>query len=245
MALLLRDAGSSPQFAFLGLLSPWIQGLDFHLPSHLQHDLYTYDLSHRHTIVDAMTSYFGHPQYVNETLHNRHISMDAYKEYRHHVNRTFLVQAHHKQYCPIVNYPEAAVSEKLEFDLTDPYYMPLMADEFSDLPPTFIMTTESDGFRDEGLILAGRMAMDSHVTHAHSSGGWYGMMMFVGGMVDVQEAGDMTDKLTEFASEYVWIFDDDVTASSALLALCVGNLFPTWRANSAEPFFPYFGLGDF
>lgn len=203
MSLLLRDAGSQPQFAFLGMLSPAVQGIDFHLPSYQQIQNYTYDLSHRDAIVQAMTQYFNHSQHYHDVITNSHVSTKTYLEYKHHINRTFLTEEKHKQYCSLLNFTDNPVSDKLEFDLSDPYNMPLMADEFADLPATFVLTIESSGLRDEGIILARRLAMDSQVTHVHSDQGWYGMMMFVDGAMNVQEAGDMTDRLTEFAAEYI------------------------------------------
>ena len=46
------------------------------------------------------------------------------------------------------------LAEKLDPILTDPRLSPLMAKEFSNLPPTYIMTGNYDVLRDDGLLYA-------------------------------------------------------------------------------------------
>lgn len=44
-----------------------------------------------------------------------------------------------------------------ESDLTNPYFRPLLADDFSNLPPTLVLTAELDPLRDEGELFATRL----------------------------------------------------------------------------------------
>eukprot|EP01135_Chromosphaera_perkinsii_P009289 Nk52_evm41s1705 gene=Nk52_evmTU41s1705 len=46
-------------------------------------------------------------------------------------------------------------------DTEDPYCMPLNAESFKDLPPTYVLTCDNDPLRDDGAELARRLAKDS------------------------------------------------------------------------------------
>jgi len=203
LSILLRDGGSNPQFAFSGLLSPHIQGIDFRLPSYKDMLAFEYDFSHRNTVVHTLAKHFDSRKYYDAILNNSHISQNTYEEYQEHVNRQYLWEYGINADLDIF-FSEKPVCEKLEMDLLDPYNMPLMADSFLDLPPVFLMTSQASSFRDEGLILAKRLDNEGQLTdHFHSDTGWQGMFMFVDGRLDIEEAGDITDKLTEFAAAFV------------------------------------------
>lgn len=202
LSLLLRDGGSNPQFAFSGLLSPNVQGIDFRLPSYNDMLAFEHDFSHRNTVMSTLANHLDSRMYYDAILNNSHISQNSYEEYQEHLNRQHLWDYGINVDLDI-SFSETSVCEKLEMDLLDPYNMPLMADSFLDLPPIFLMTSQASSFRDEGLILAKRLENEAEVTHLHSDTGWQGMFMYVDGRVDVQEAGDITDKLTEFAAAFV------------------------------------------
>lgn len=76
-----------------------------------------------------------------------------------------------------------------ESDLTNPYFRPLLATDFSNLPPTLVLTAELDPLRDEGELFAKRLK-DAGVTSQlkRYDGLVHGFVLMQGFLPEAREA---------------------------------------------------------
>ena len=58
----------------------------------------------------------------------------------------------------------------------NPYFSPLICDDFTGLPPAFILTCQHDVLRDEGILYSQKLQADGvYVQHENSRHGYHGM----------------------------------------------------------------------
>ena len=81
----------------------------------------------------------------------------------------------------------------------DPYFSPLVAEDLSNLPKTYIMTMEQDVLRDDGLLYEHRLReAGNDVTHVHYSHGIHGLTILLDALDDGHEvAHAMLDFMEE------------------------------------------------
>lgn len=94
------------------------------------------------------------------------------------------------------------LAEKIEKFITDPHIYPLIADDLSRLPPTFILTIESDVIRDDGIWYHHRLKQAGNdVTLYHSPDGWHGMITFLDPPMDFDSATAAFEALMKFVKD--------------------------------------------
>ena len=225
VALRLRDEESVFRPAAQVLLYPWLQALDFHLPSYQQNNQY---LVTRRAIAFCTVIYCNVSQkLILDMEENAHISSNTFEKFGEMIapvanvfcwlyptlNKIYLILSYlilshsflpsdmvgddYKPHRSKV--PDAVLSKELEECVTDPYNFPLMHDDLSDLPPAFILTEEFDVLRDEGVIYAKRLqSFDVNVTLINDLKGFHSMFNFMTESLVHKHAHHMTDEIIEF-----------------------------------------------
>ena len=199
VALRLRDEESVFRPAAQVLLYPWLQALDFHLPSYHQNNQYFVT---RKGIAFCTVIYCNVSQkLISYMEENAHISSNTFEKFGDMISHSFLprdmVADDYKPHRSKV--PDAVLSKELEECVTNPYNFPLMHDDLADLPPAFILTEECDVLRDEGVIYAKRLrSFDVNVTLINDLKGFHCMFNFMTESLVDKHAHHMTDEIIEF-----------------------------------------------
>lgn len=110
-------------------------------------------------------------------------------------------QANECQQCTRSMPCESPVTdEKLRQGVLNPVNFPLMAETLQGLPPSYILTVESDTLRDDGMLYKQRLQAEGvTVVHDHSLTGFHGMITFPH-IVDA--AQETVDNIVQFIDEY-------------------------------------------
>ncbi|KFO89541.1 Arylacetamide deacetylase-like 4, partial [Buceros rhinoceros silvestris] len=160
------------------LIYPFLQGLNFNLPSHQQNNTYPV-LLRKLTIVFGLR-YLNINLPVTESLAKlTYIPEDLQPKYQKWVSPDCIPHEFKKRgYTPTTT----TVSEELYAMLKpvfDPVFSPLLAEDsvIAQLPETFILTCEYDILRDDGLLYKKRL--EDHgikVTWCHLQQGFHGVI---------------------------------------------------------------------
>lgn len=119
---------------------------------------------------------------VIELLANKHTSNELKKSKYGKFADVKLIQ--HPKYkvddvSPPSNLYNKDLARELEPCLTNPSFSPLMADDLSKLPKTYIMSAEFDILRDENFMYETRLkSAGVDVTHDHLYGTWHGVVSY-------------------------------------------------------------------
>ncbi len=126
----------------------------------------------------------GSLRHLNDVMHSRHVSQDAFSSVSEYLNYTHLPSTFVSDEFSSseIGSPDgysSSSAQDLQNIVTDPYFSPLLAKDLSDMPKTFIMTVEHDVLRDEGALYAHRLRRhDVNVTHKHITSGLHGLVSF-------------------------------------------------------------------
>ncbi|KAK3087320.1 hypothetical protein FSP39_004661, partial [Pinctada imbricata] len=165
------------------LIYPALQGFHFMTPSYLKYD----GLGERGIITSKMlvhmwTNYaFGKSKNISQYLNNVHISGDQ--------RRSKLFSFVHESNIPEhMRKDSIGLTRISEFDsqlckestdiMTNPYFSPLLVqdDVLERVPRTFVVTTDFDPLRDDGLLLVSRLnKLGVPVEHDHFVGHDHGL----------------------------------------------------------------------
>jgi len=135
---------------------------------------------------------------------NRHTSAEMRKLYSPYVSIDLLPS----QYIPkgykftSIEDGDPEVTEKLRPLLTDPYVVPLMAEDLSNMPTAYIVTTESDPLRDEGIMYGQRLKKAGvSSTLAHYYDGFHSMLTMFDGLLTFEVGKRSYNDLLKFMKE--------------------------------------------
>ncbi|RUS78110.1 hypothetical protein EGW08_014118 [Elysia chlorotica] len=171
-----------PALKYQALLCSFIQGLTFHLPSHIDNaetlpSLYT-------KTVTAFTSL-----YLGLGGRNGEFHGSMFLENRH-VSPEFRTKSKFAKYVDVQNLPEKyrtaknaaptakeshneTVFQRIKSVLVDPRFSPLMADDLTNLPAAIVVVQKYDVLRDDGLLYAKRLRDSGVETVLHEGKGFH------------------------------------------------------------------------
>ena len=152
-----------PQVKLQVLIYPFLQALDFNLPSHREFSGRS-SVCHltREILADTAIMYgFKDHGSLEDVCKNKHVSVEMKKKYESFVNVGLLdkkmqvrggLQKNHEE-------PNETLSSLVHNNLVDPYAWPLMATDnmLKKLSRTYVIVMEIDPLRDDGLIFFERL----------------------------------------------------------------------------------------
>ena len=172
VALKLRDDHFYPQPKLQLLFYPVLQGIDFQLPSMLQHRVGP-------RLTAASMCYYvamyleGSDANKDVFCNNSHVDASVQRMYsRTFLNVDLLPAKYRQNYVrPAPRPVDRQLWERLREKLINRYFSPLVAEKLHGLPETFVLTIENDPLRDEALLYVRRlMSAGVDVTHRHQFG---------------------------------------------------------------------------
>ncbi|XP_077168011.1 arylacetamide deacetylase-like 4 [Paroedura picta] len=164
------------------LLYPFLQAIDFNLPSHQQNRLVP--PFHQRTIVEAGVQYLGEKMSLAKELRKgSHVPEDMKMKLRNWINPDLIPKEFklrgYKPSPPAVFSPEVYHQSQKAFDTR---FSPLLAEDdvIRQLPEMFVLTCEYDVLRDDGLLYKKRLEdAGVPVTWYHLVDGIHGALYFI------------------------------------------------------------------
>lgn len=158
------------------LIYPFLQCVDFNLPSYQQNKGVPVLLKER-TLVLGL-KYVNEDLCLEELFKGCHVSEDRRLKYQKWVSPDYIPQEFKTRgYKPSPTYPPSKQICELAESMFDPVFSPLLAEDsvIARLPETFILTCEFDVLRDDGLLYKKRLEDHSiKVTWCHLQEGFHG-----------------------------------------------------------------------
>ncbi|XP_014373043.2 arylacetamide deacetylase-like 4 [Alligator sinensis] len=184
------------------LMYPFIQALDFNLPSYQQYCRIPL-LSQEEVILFALQWLKGNTSILKPALEGAHIPPEIRLKYRKwlspdNIPKEFKVKGY-KPHFPTEYRKDIYEQIKLTFD---PLTSPLLAEEaiVCQLPETFLMTCEYDVLRDDGLLYKKRLEdCGVSVTWHHGENAFHGIInLFDSGMLTFPAGKRALDNIVSF-----------------------------------------------
>ncbi|XP_032991881.1 arylacetamide deacetylase-like 3 isoform X2 [Lacerta agilis] len=165
------------------LVYPFLQGIDFNLPSYQQNQSIP-PLFQKRTVKFGLTYLTGKTMNVAGILKGTHIPPDLREKYKKWISADNIPEEFKARgHVPVAPAP---FSEELYEQLkrgTETMFSPLLAEDdiIRQLPETFILTCEYDILRDDGLLYKKRLEDNGvPVTWFHVQDGFHGVMATAG-----------------------------------------------------------------
>ncbi|NXU83400.1 ADCL4 protein, partial [Xiphorhynchus elegans] len=159
------------------LIYPFLQAVDFNLPSYQQNEGVPVLLKER-TLIMGLKYINKDWSFIPELFKGRHVSEDLRVKYQNWVSPDYIPQEFKTRgYKPSQTHPPSEELHEYYKPLFDPVFSPLLAEDsvIAQLPETFILTCEFDVLRDDGLLYKKRL--EDHgikVTWCHLQEGFHG-----------------------------------------------------------------------
>ncbi|XP_025053871.1 arylacetamide deacetylase-like 4 [Alligator sinensis] len=204
-AIVTQTLSSSPNLPKLRaqvLMCPFVQGLDFNLPSYQQYCRIPI-LSREEVAFFALQWLKGDTSMLKPALEGAHIPPEIRLKYRKwlspdNIPKEFKVKGY-KPHFP-TEYREDIYKQIKQ--LCDPVAAPLIADDaiVCQLPETFLMTCEYDVLRDDGLLYKKRLEdCGVPVTWYHGENAFHGIInLFDSGMLTFPAGKKALDNIVSF-----------------------------------------------
>ncbi|XP_061457707.1 arylacetamide deacetylase-like 4 isoform X2 [Rhineura floridana] len=164
------------------MVYPFLQAVDFNLPSHQQNRSVPM-LFRKRAIQFGFAYLTGKTINVEGILENAHVPRDMWVKYRKWISADNLPEEFKAR--GYVSKVPVSFSQKL-YELVkpafDPRFSPLLAEDaiICQLPETFILTCEHDVLRDDGLLYKKRLEDNGvPVTWHHVQDGFHGVAIFI------------------------------------------------------------------
>ncbi|XP_032992275.1 arylacetamide deacetylase-like 4 [Lacerta agilis] len=165
------------------LVYPFLQAIDFNLPSYQQNQSIS-PLFRKRTVKLGLTYLTGKTMNVDRILKGAHIPPDLREKYQKWISADNIPEEFKARgYVPVAPAP---FSEELYEQVkrgTETMFAPLLAEDdiIRQLPETFILTCEYDVLRDDGLLYKKRLEDNGvPVTWFHVQDGFHGVMCMAG-----------------------------------------------------------------
>ncbi|XP_015681266.2 arylacetamide deacetylase-like 3 [Protobothrops mucrosquamatus] len=164
------------------LIYPFLQSLDFNLPSYQQNQ--SIPLLIRKDAVRIGTFYLsGTNAWFNEVMANAHIPQELREKYQKWISAEHIPEEFKgRGYVPFVPGPFSEDLFKKCKRAFDPIFSPLLAEDaiIQQFPETFLLTCEYDIFRDDGLLYKKRLEDNGvPVTWVHLKDGFHGIALLI------------------------------------------------------------------
>ncbi|XP_032991882.1 arylacetamide deacetylase-like 4 [Lacerta agilis] len=161
------------------LIYPFLQGMDFNLPSYQQNQSIP-PLFQKRAVKLGLTYLTGKTINVDGILKGAHVPPDLREKYQKWISADNIPEEFKARgYVPVVPAP---FSEELYEQVkrgTETMFCPLLAEDdiIRQLPETFILTCEYDVLRDDGLLYKKRLEDNGvPVTYHHLPDGFHGIL---------------------------------------------------------------------
>nr|XP_028566543.1 arylacetamide deacetylase-like 3 isoform X1 [Podarcis muralis] len=165
------------------LIYPFLQGLDFNLPSYQQNHSVP-PMFRKRTVKVGLTYLTGKTMNVDGVLKGAHVPPDLREKYQKWINADNIPEEFKARgYVPVAPAPFLEELYEQVKRGTETMFVPLLAEDdiIRQLPETFILTCEYDGFRDDGLLYKKRLEDNGvPVTWYHVQDGYHGIMALAG-----------------------------------------------------------------
>ncbi|XP_006264536.2 arylacetamide deacetylase-like 4 [Alligator mississippiensis] len=184
------------------LIYPFVQGLDFNLPSYLQNCKVPLLFRERVPFF-ALLCLNGDVSVLEDVLEGTHIPTDIKLKYKKwlsldNIPEEFKVRGYKPQ---LFIECKKEVYEQVK-EICEPTFSPLLAEDaiFCQLPESFILTCEYDVLRDDGLLYKKRLEDSGvQVTWYHVEDGFHGVIsMFDNGILSFPAGKKALDKIINF-----------------------------------------------
>ncbi|XP_028566687.2 arylacetamide deacetylase-like 4 [Podarcis muralis] len=165
------------------LIYPFLQGIDFNLPSYQQYHSVP-PLFRKRAVILGLTYLTGKTMNVDGVLKGAHVPPDLREKYKKWISADYIPEEFKARgYVPV---EPAPFSEDLYEQVkrgNETMFCPLVAEDdiIRQLPETFILTCEYDVLRDDGLLYKKRLEDNGvPVTYHHLPDGLHGILGLVG-----------------------------------------------------------------
>ncbi|KAM3845068.1 arylacetamide deacetylase-like 4 [Vipera latastei] len=164
------------------LVYPFLQSLDFNLPSYQQNHSIPLLLK-KHAVRLGTVYLSGTSAGVNEIMANAHIPQEVRAKYQKWISAEHIPEEFKgRGYVPFVPGPFSEDLFKKCKGVLDPMFSPLLAEDaiIQQFPETFLLTCEYDIFRDDGLLYKKRLEDNGvPVTWLHLKDGFHGITLLI------------------------------------------------------------------
>ncbi|NXX20536.1 ADCL4 protein, partial [Podargus strigoides] len=158
------------------LIYPFLQGVDFDLPSYQQNERIPILLKKR-TITLGLKYLNKDLSVMKAVFKGSYVPEDLQLKYQKWVSPDYIPHEFKRGYKPSTKQPFSEEIYRVLKPLFDPVFSPLLAEDsvIAQLPETFLLTCELDVLRDDGLLYKKRL--EDHgikVTWCHLEEGFHG-----------------------------------------------------------------------
>ncbi|GAB1603097.1 arylacetamide deacetylase isoform X1 [Argonauta hians] len=164
------------------LIHPPLQAFDFLTPSMLYHDKSVPFIVNRKMITQNWLNYYqGNTKNIEEFLINNHTAPLLKTEVSQSISVHHLPERYQKQHTSktSMDFGDENISYDFEPVLLNPYFCPLLAQNFQKIPMVYIVSVEFDVLRDDSFLFAQRLRQSgARVFHDHFEEAFHGVLMF-------------------------------------------------------------------
>ncbi|XP_067328895.1 arylacetamide deacetylase-like 4 [Anolis sagrei] len=161
------------------LIYPFLQAIDFNLPSYQQNHSVPI-LFKKRTLIFGMTYLTGKRTNVEGLMKNAHVPKHLWAKYRKWINPDYIPEEFKARgYVPMEPAPFSQELYEICKECINPMFSPLLAEDdiIRQLPKTFLLTCEYDVVRDDGLLYKKRLEDNGvPVTWYHIKEGFHGIL---------------------------------------------------------------------
>lgn len=179
---LARTQSDHPPLKYQVLICPFLQALNFRLPSyHDNTEIFNNFNTKRAAAFAALYLGFDDQKgdfYGDIFSRNGHVNTEfrTNSKYAQYINETNLPEKYRlrRRVAPVKHEPhDEAVFQQIKTHLVDPRFSPLMADDLSGIPKTHIVVQHFDVLRDDGLLYAKRLRDFGVETNVYEGKGFH------------------------------------------------------------------------
>ncbi|XP_003230097.1 arylacetamide deacetylase-like 4 [Anolis carolinensis] len=194
-----------PRIRAQALLYPFLQAVDFNLPSY-QQNCSIPPLFKKRAVKLGLMYLMGTSEHVGYLMKNAHMTRDLQAKYQKWISADHIPDEFKARgYVPAEPSPFCEALPPFCTKGLDPMFSPLLAEDetLRQLPEAFLLTCEYDVVRDDGLLYKKRLEDNGvPVTWCHVKDGFHGIAFFVDyGPFDLQISRSTLNHLIQFLED--------------------------------------------
>ena len=137
---------------------------------------------------------------LHKAMNNKHVTTEIKTEMTSIINHDIITGR--TGTTPQPTEIDEKVWNQLKRVMLDPYFTPLMAEDFTHVPHALVYTVEQDVLRDEGILYAHRLKeAGNKVEHYHNKAGFHAMNSFGDKILNAHDAVESKKKNLQFIKE--------------------------------------------